>query len=161
MAIAANLGPVIHFTSFFLKAAYKHHLVIVVQQRIAILTFRQWLSSLLADRCRALRIRLLFAFRIQDTPDPFLSKAGRTGGDYPSLPIRPTRKTGSDTHEGRFQISVYEPGDIASDESGISLAPQRGQSSGGSSLCITSPHTGHIQCRASSLTRSARLTMPI
>ena len=38
MAIAANASLLIHLCRFFLKAADQHHLVIVVEQRLAVLT---------------------------------------------------------------------------------------------------------------------------
>jgi hypothetical protein len=53
-----------------------------------------------------------------------------------------------------------EPGDIASAKIAILDAPQRGQCSGGTWLCIISPQTGQTQRIATSLIRSARLTMP-
>ena|SRR5947209_1870798 len=58
------------------------------------------------------------------------------------------------------ESASYDPGAADSKERGTFFAPQRGQRSGCSSLCTTSPHTGHTQCRATSLTRSARLTIP-
>src|SRR5437773_488861 len=57
------------------------------------------------------------------------------------------------------ESASYDPGAADSKERGTFFAPQRGQRSGCSSLCTTSPHTGHTQCRATSLTRSARLTI--
>src|SRR6266702_2142347 len=63
----------------------------------------------------------------------------------------------------RLLLSIhryYDPGGAGSVEAKTSPAPQRGQLSGCSSLCVTSPHTLHTQRSAPSLTRSARLTMP-
>ena len=57
-------------------------------------------------------------------------------------------------------ILDQEPGDIASAKIAILDAPQRGQCSGGTWLFIISRQTVQTQRIATSLMRSARLTMP-
>ena len=78
MTVAANVGFGVHLAGFFLEAANKHHLVIVVEKRFAVFSPRYRGRGLLIDRSRIMRTRLLFAFRFQDVPDPFLSRASAT-----------------------------------------------------------------------------------
>src|SRR6266852_7273264 len=79
VAIASDTGFGIHFARFLLKATNEQHLVVVVEQGIAIFPWRDGGLCLLADSCSALRIHLLFACRVQEAPDPFLIKGGKPG----------------------------------------------------------------------------------
>ena len=86
VAIAAYAGFGIHFTDFFLKTANKNHLVIVVEECIAVFSLRERRRRMFLNRCRALRIRLLFTFRFQDVPDPFLSETPTGSRSGEALP---------------------------------------------------------------------------
>src|SRR5713101_4158114 len=154
VTIATNAGLLIHLHRFLLEATDEHHLVIVLEQRLTVLPLWDGSLSLLAGRCSALRICLLLAFRVQIAPDPFLLK----GSDYGVA--KPCAFSSHENMKMLREFAAYDPGAADSSEAGTFLAPQRGQRSGCSSLCTTSPHTGHTQRSATSLTRSARLTMP-
>src|SRR5579884_2916187 len=78
VTIATDAGLLIHLARFLFEATNEQHLVVVVEQRIAIFPLRNGSWCLLANRCSILHICLLLALHIQITPDPFLPEAGVT-----------------------------------------------------------------------------------
>src|SRR5579859_8247257 len=110
MAVAANFGSGIHLSAFFLKVTDKHHLVIIVQERLTVFLLGDRGECLLVDRCYLTLIRLLFACRVQDAPDPFFSRA--TEWRSPD-PLTSTREENSEStsrlrsRRGRLNRSSY------------------------------------------------------